>query len=266
MDVKTRRTMKKYGGNITAAFGADLWTSGVTGIPNLLLKFYRAMDICDAEMMLLIQMLRLRSEEKDLYPTAETLVQCLAGDTQTVQSTLDSLLKKEMLTEIPYYDEVKDEVLTGYDFEPLFEKLSDIWACARVKEIEKTRRVLEGRINKKNNVGALYQSFEKEFGRPLSPIEVEKISQWSDTMGPAIVQEALRRAVLMGYRNFRYIDSIILEWEKNNLRTPEDINEYEKRFKERRAKGRRTKDASGQHDEKTKTGSKKELIKQLYMS
>lgn len=267
MDIKISRTMKKYGGNITAAFGADLWNSGVTGVPNLLLKFYKVMGLSDIEMMLLIQMLRLRSEEKDLCPSAPTLAQFLSGDIQEIQAALNSLKNKGMLAETPYYDEVRDDVLIGYDFEPLFVKLSDYWACARVKEIEKTRKILEEHFKKKDELGAVYQAFENEFGRPLSSIEIEKIEQWNRTAGPVLVQEALRRAVLSGKRNFRYIDSIILDWLKNNLRTLEEIEQNDRKFKESQVKGRsslniaRNKDLTNNETEK----KKRELINQLYM-
>lgn len=261
------KTIKKYRGNITAAYGADLCSFGVTGIPNLLLKHYKGMGISDCEMMLLIQMLRLRHEEKEHHPTPEDLCRYLSGNADEIREALGSLQAKDMLALTHYYDELADEVKTGYDFEPLFEKLSDFWACARVKEIEKANQALARGARKKEEVGALFRLFEKEFGRPLSPIEVEKIDQWSVQAGPLLVREALSRSVLMGIRNFKYVDSIILEWVKNNLRTEQEIEEYDRRFKDRQTGGgRRQPKAAAADDEKTTDHKKRELIKQLYMS
>ena len=260
------RTIKKYRGNITAAYGADLCSFGVTGIPNLLLKHYKGMGISDVEMMLLIQMLRLRHEVKEHYPTPEILCCYLSGNAEEIREALGSLQAKDMLALTHYYDELADEVKTGYDFEPLFEKLSDFWASARVKEIEKANQALARGTRKKEEIGTLYRSFEKEFGRPLSPIEVEKIDQWSVQAGPLLVREALSRSVLMGIRNFKYVDSIILEWVKNNLRTVEEIDVYDQRFKDKRAEVRRHKKITGDEWEK-KDGAddKKELFNQLYI-
>ncbi|KJS16282.1 MAG: hypothetical protein VR69_10300 [Peptococcaceae bacterium BRH_c4b] len=261
------RTIKKYRGNITAAYGADLCSFGVTGIPNLLLKHYKGMGISDGEMMLLIQMLRLRHEDKEHYPTPEILCCYLSGNAEEIREALGSLQAKDMLALTHYYDELADEVKTGYDFEPLFEKLSDFWASARVKEIEKANQALARGTRKKEEIGTLYRSFEKEFGRPLSPIEVEKIDQWSVQAGPLLVREALSRSVLMGIRNFKYVDSIILEWVKNNLRTVEEIEDYDRRFKDRHAGGgRRQPKVAAADDEKSPDHKKRELIKQLYMS
>ena len=257
--------IKKYRGNITAAYGADLCSSGVTAIPNLLLKHYKAMGISDSEMMLLVQMLRLRHEEKENHPTPEMLCRYLSGSAGEIREALQSLQERDMLAFTHYYDELTDEVKTCYDFEPLFEKLSDFWACNRVKEIERASQALSRGIRQKEDTGTLYRLFEKEFGRPLSPIEVERIDQWSGQAGPLLVREALSRSVLMGIRNFKYVDSIILEWEKSNIRTPEEIDEYDRRFKDKRTKGRQKKVVREDWEDKDSGNGKKEVFDNLYV-
>lgn len=262
MTITTRRTVKRYrGGNITAAFGADLLLQGSTSVPNLLLRFYRQMDINDEEMMLLIQLLRLRGEEKDLFPSAATLAECMAADASRVEQNLAKLLEKEILAITQYYDESQDLILNGYDFEPLFERLSEIWACKRVKEIERTRTLLEKQPPaaglQGNDFGSMVRTFEQEFGRPLSPIEADQIRQWTEEMDLKLILEALRRAVLIGKRNFKYIDSILLEWKKNNLRTLEEINSYDQQYKKRR---------TGKYVSEKVDHHKKALLKALYLS
>lgn len=262
--MKNRKTVKKYNGNITAAFGADIWLYGVTGVPNLLLKFYKNMGISDLEMMLLIQMFRLRIDEKVLYPSPDNLAEYMSLSREEIVSGILSLKSKDMITETPHYDEQRNEVLTGYDFEPLFEKMSDFWACARMKEVEKTRYILEGQSqSRQSDLSVLYRNFEKEMGRTLSPIEVEKIEQWHREANSDLVLEALSRAVLLGKRNFRYIDTILLEWTKNNLRTVEQINEHDINFKASRvAKERRKPPGSTPQAEPSE--DKKALIRSLY--
>lgn len=231
------RTVKKYKkGTITAAFGTDLFIQGSTAIPNLLLKLYKHMSISDYEMMLIIQLFRLRTEEKKFMPSLNELCGILQRDKEQIASDLDNLLQKEMLRVTDFYDDESELVIKGYDFEPLFEKLSEIWACARVKEHERILKMTE-----KEPVAAvnLYSSFEREFGRPLSPMEVEQINLWSAKINHGMVLEALRKAVMLGKHNFKYIDSILLEWEKNNLRTPGDVEEYDRGFKDRKSGSRR---------------------------
>ena len=52
--------------------------------------------------------------------------------------------------------------------------------------------------NHEDEIKQLYQGFEKEFGRPLSPIELEMIGQWlnTDHYSPELIRLALREAVL----------------------------------------------------------------------
>ncbi|MCL6478574.1 MAG: DnaD domain protein [Peptococcaceae bacterium] len=272
MFIKTRNTVKKYRqGNIPAAFGSDLWLSGSTNIPNLLLRFYKYMYITDSEMMTLIQLFRLRTEEKDLRPTTEIMAEYMSATPEEIERNIRALIDKKIIAETLYYDESRDEVLTGYDFEPLFEKLSDYWAFVRAKEIEKAGAKLDGQAQKgykKEKLASCYSSFEKEFGRPLSPMETEKITQWVEHTGPDLVVEALRRAVLIGKRNFRYIDTILLEWKKNNLNSLASIEEYDRQFQvkrpardiRKREQGRPDDGGSGDVDKR------KALIKKLYLT
>lgn len=251
------RTVKKYKkGNITAAFATDLFAQGFTSIPNLLLKLYKQLGITDTEMMLIIQLFRFRTEEKNFLPTIPALANVMERDRQQVAGDLDNLIKKEMLRVTEFYIAEKGLILKGYDFEPLFEKLSEVWACARVKENEIITKMMEKETSEPVN---LYSCFEKEFGRPLSPMEVEQINLWSNRLNPHMVLEALRKAVLMGKHNFKYIDSILLEWEKNNLRSPVEVAEYDKRFKDRH-------NSAGRNKNKQNKDHKKSMIQSLYMS
>ena len=239
IEIKNKAVKKYRAGNITAAFGADLLVLGSTGIPNLLLKYYSKMNIDDSEMMLLIQLIKLRTE-RNIFPTVEELGQYVNGGVEQAQYLFQKLIDKEILSITSYYDFSDELVLDGLDFEPLYEKLSELWACDKVKEIEETKNIL----NKKedaattplanqpiDNISAL---FEREFARPLSPMEVERIRYWVGEYDTVLITEALRRAVLMGKSNFRYIDAILLEWSKNNLRTLTEIVKYDEEFQQRR--------------------------------
>ena len=83
----------------------------------------------------------------------------------------------------------------------------------------------------------LFLLFEKEIGRPLSPMEVDQINNWLKNCGPELTREALRRAVLRGKLNFRYIDRILLGWQKQNLRTMCEVAEKDPLDRESQAAG-----------------------------
>jgi len=77
----------------------------------------------------------------------------------------------------------------------------------------------------------IFELFESEFGRTLSPMEYEFINAWINSgMKEEIIKEALKEATYNGVSNLRYIDKIIYEWNKRGYKTVEQIrnNKYKK--------------------------------------
>lgn len=254
---RNKNAFKMYReGNITAAFGTDLFTEGIVAVPSLLLKYYKKMGLTESEVMLLLHLVRLRLEERELFPSEAQLGEYLSGGVEQATRELTSLAGKQVLAITQYYHEGRQAVVQGYDLEPLFGKLSELWAVAKLQEIEKAQQMLERHEEGESDpeLARLYQLFATEFGRPLSPLEVEQIRRWRSEMDSVLIQEALRRAVLMGKHNFKYIDSILLEWQKNNIRTLEEVDSYERSFQERRKKGTRQSKAK-----------EKAILKSLYL-
>lgn len=67
----------------------------------------------------------------------------------------------------------------------------------------------------------LYQVFEQETGRPLSPIQQQELGYMLQDFSPDLIQEALREAVSQGKANFAYIKAILNRWKSDNLLTVE---------------------------------------------
>lgn len=61
---------------------------------------------------------------------------------------------------------------------------------------------------------SLFDLFESEFGRPLHPREMEKISEWNSTYNKKMIIQALREASAYRHLNTSYIDRILQEWKK----------------------------------------------------
>ncbi|MDD2444450.1 MAG: DnaD domain protein [Desulfotomaculaceae bacterium] len=262
--------------NITATFGAELLLKGITSIPNILLKVYSRVGISDFQMMLLIHLIRLKVEERKFYPAPEIIAQYMESDPYKIKNELAVLLEKEMIAVSDYYDSERNVIFKGYDFEPLFLKVSDIWAGIRAGEIEESEKLLKsvalGQLSTNydlhHEAAGLISTFEKEFGRLFSPFEVEQIEQWHSDFETTLVIEALKRAVLRGKHNLKYINGILAEWKKNKLLTIQAIEEYEQDFLRRRAgRGKRASD-TGSNPEKTEgknVSKKKAFLKTLYV-
>ena len=88
--------------------------------------------------------------------------------------------------------------------------------------------------SKKTNI---YDDFEREFGRTLSPIEYELISGWLDNeFTEEIILCALKEAVFNGVSNLRYIDKILYEWKKKGINTKEAVLKDKDNFKKNNTK------------------------------
>ena len=88
-------------------------------------------------------------------------------------------------------------------------------------------KIAASNINKKvikNTEKNIFELFESEFGRPLSPMEYEFINAWINSgMNEDLIREALKEATYNGVSNLRYIDKIIYEWSKKGYKTVEDV-------------------------------------------
>lgn len=86
----------------------------------------------------------------------------------------------------------------------------------------------------KSNV---YEVIEKEFARPLTPVEYQIIEAWLESgTSEELILEALKEAVYSGVANLRYIDKIIYEWGKKGIKNRNDVDNNRKHFKENQEK------------------------------
>ena len=77
---------------------------------------------------------------------------------------------------------------------------------------------------------SLFEMFEQEFGRTLSPMEYEIINGWiNDNFSEELIIEALKEATFNGVSSLRYIDRILLEWKKKNIKTKQDVQKTQKK-------------------------------------
>jgi len=187
-------------------------------VPGKLLREYDRMGLNQQELVLLLRLLHLYYGKGSLNMgdvTAE-----FAIDEDEAAILIASLQAKDILLSS---GEGRDE----YTLDGLFVQLYELWVVDKRRMQKNTAnraRTDKAETQKKQmaELGQLYRVFEREMGRNLSPIENEKISQWLevDKQSPELIIEALRRSVLHGKATFAYIDKILLNWRRKNLRTP----------------------------------------------
>ena len=80
---------------------------------------------------------------------------------------------------------------------------------------------------KKKSEKNIFEVFEKELGRTLSPMEYEIINGWlSNQLSEELILGALKEATYNGVSSLRYIDRILLEWSKKGFKNMNDVNNF----------------------------------------
>lgn len=70
----------------------------------------------------------------------------------------------------------------------------------------------------------IFKIIEKEFGRPLSSTEIDKIAYWLKTVGEAYFTHAVREALMYQKLSIAYIDKVLVTWQKKEY-TLDQLNE-----------------------------------------
>ncbi len=98
---------------------------------------------------------------------------------------------------------------------------SEIISCDNVIKHVSSELAKEHKKEKKSN---LFEIFESEFGRGLSPMEYEIIDDWlRQGMNEELIEEALREATLNNAKSLRYISKILLTWQEKGYKSKHDI-------------------------------------------
>ena len=176
-------------------------------VPSILIKNYKKYNINENELVLIIYLLN----QKDLEFNPQKISKELNTDISNLLSNISELEKKDVLKIDHVVEKSIHKELVNLD--SLYNKL----AFSMMDEKKETKNVL-------------FDKFEEEFGRTLSPMEYEIINSWSSSYKEEIILEALKEAVYNNVNNLRYIDKILSEWNKKGIKTIKDIEEDRKNF------------------------------------
>lgn len=92
-----------------------------------------------------------------------------------------------------------------------------------------------------DNSKNIFEIVEENFGRTLAPIEYETIKSWSEYNFPFdLLKYAVSKAVLKTVYNISYIDKILYEWDKNNIRTVAQAQKSDEEYEKRKNQGHKS--------------------------
>ncbi|WP_301170815.1 DnaD domain-containing protein [Brevibacillus nitrificans] len=216
----------------------QLLQEGATSVSNLLLKMYKRMSLADDEMMLLIHLLSFQ-QEGNRFPTLTELEERMSMSNMRLIQSLQKLLKEEWISIDEFVDPQTGMRHEQYNLTPLYRKLYQTWreqlAAPQVMDtIHEPFRQSAAALD--DEPVAIYSRFEQAFGRPLSPFELESIHMWTgqDGYSEELILTALREAATVGKLHIRYIDRILLEWQKQQITSVEQARLYSMNFRRNR--------------------------------
>ncbi|AQW22373.1 DNA replication protein DnaD [Lentilactobacillus curieae] len=196
---------------------------GSTSINNLLLQHYPQIGLSNDE--LLIYLLIKHDQELVIpMPNIQTLVSMTGFSKDKIFELFHRLIehKNATITRVTGPNGQVD----AYDFSPMYEKLLDLVQNQSTDDVQEKDTPASANVNIDRS--EVFNNIEQEFGRTLSPIEMETISGWLDIdhYSSEIISLALREAVLNQVYNLKYMDRIMLNWDKLNLHSAAQIQAY----------------------------------------
>lgn len=179
-------------------------------IPSILLKNYRNLNITDSELIILIYLI---NSDKTFNP--KKISTDLNFKLNETMSLITSLTDKGIIKIDVINKKVREEI---FNLDELYNKLAFL--------------IINGKETKSSNI---FDVFEKEFGRTLSPMDYEIISDWQKDFDDNLILLALKEAVFNNVNNLRYIDKIIRDWSKKGIKTEQDVINDRKKFESKKS-------------------------------
>jgi DNA replication protein len=228
--------------SVYGSFVQALFFSGVVAIPKYLLTHYIEIGLNDREMMVLIQILC--EAETNPYPSIATLAGRMTASPSDIEEVMGRLVERKLLAIEKYWNPIEQKWGNSYSIVGLIDEIAELWAIERSQQLEEERTQIQSQSSPQPTstpinppMENLVHVFEQELGRPLTQLECENIDRWlSSNFSEELIVEALRRGVSAGIRNFRYLDSILREWEKKGLHTRAEIEAEDAYFQSRQEK------------------------------
>jgi len=181
-------------------------------IPKILLCNYQKLKITEKELVVLIYLIN--NSEFD----PEKIAASLNMKPKEILTLISSLSKKDI---IKIKNTINNSVHEEYiSLDELYNKLALL--LMEDDEVKTT---------------TIYDNFEKEFGRTLSPMEYEIIGAWIESdISEELILLALKEAIYNGVSNLRYIDKILAEWKRKGIKNKDDIEKDKKSFNKKGGK------------------------------
>lgn len=169
----------------------------------LLLENYKKLKISESQLVIILMIDHLVSQGNP-FITADLLSLKMSLDIKEIDRLLADLLTRGLIE----YTTANGKTITSLN--PLKERLYREFQISVSKENEvRNNKTISDQLTN------IYENFQAELGRSLSPTEVSTIREWV-AMGytDEVIINALKEAISQGKKSIKSVDKILLTWAK----------------------------------------------------
>lgn len=197
-----------------------LWKDNLLDFNTLLLTTYKELGLNEQEYVLLVLLARLLKTNPSGW-TFSDISTHMTIDEANCSVLFINLVERQYITVSSKMDE-RGKRFEEYSIAPLFEKIETLLRQQKTQATSIQRE-------------EIFSMIEQEFGI-LSPLDIETIHLWmtEDNFDPELIKLAIREMNSYQIKSIRYIDKILLDWKKKNIKTVEEAKRQLIAFRQRK--------------------------------
>jgi len=199
----------------------ELWKKGALDFGALLLEVYQELGLGEAEYVFFVLLARALKGNPQSWKLAD-----LAANMSIEESGVAALFMEAIgkgFVEVSQKSDEEGRRFEEYSLLPLFGKMDVAWKQKQRKSNENSRQ-------------ELFKVLEQDFGL-LSSKDIETAYMWLDDDGfdPEVIKLAVVEMKSQNITSIKYVDKILLEWKRKNVRTVEEAKRQMIDFRNRKA-------------------------------
>ena len=197
-----------------------LWKDNLLDFNTLLLTTYKELGLNEQEYVLLVLLARLLKTNPSGW-TFSDISTHMTIDEANCSVLFINLVERQYITVSSKMDE-RGKRFEEYSIAPLFEKIETLLRQQKTQATSTQRE-------------EIFSMIEQEFGI-LSPLDIETIHLWmtEDNFDQELIKLAIREMNSYQIKSIRYIDKILLDWKKKNIKTVEEAKRQLIAFRQRK--------------------------------
>ncbi|MFD1419068.1 DnaD domain protein [Companilactobacillus keshanensis] len=194
--------------------------SGATNLNNLILKNYSKLGMTEKDLVIYL-VLSMYAQKGVQFPMAKDISRDTGMDEASIYTIIQGLIKLGIIELKTVIENHQQRDI--YSLTPIYQRLNNL--LEQENQGQKQKQLM-------TDTEELFKKLEVEFGRPISPIEQEQVHQWidNDHYSIELIDLALKEAVLNQAYSLKYMDRILISWEKGNIKTVEQLQDRRKKL------------------------------------